>query len=29
MPLLAAQGIVTLEDALAASQRTYLARVQY
>ena len=29
IPLLAVQGIVTLEDALAASQRTYLSRVQY
>jgi len=27
--LLAAQGIVTLGDALAASRRTYLARLQY
>jgi DNA polymerase III subunit epsilon len=29
VPLLAAQGIVTLKDALAASQRTYHARVRY
>jgi DNA polymerase-3 subunit epsilon len=29
IPLLAAQGIVTLGEALAASQRTFLARVQY
>ena len=29
LPLLAAQGIVTLKDALVASQRTYLARVSY
>lgn len=29
LPLLAAQGIVTLEDALDASQRTYLAQVTY
>jgi DNA polymerase III subunit epsilon len=29
LPLLATQGIITLKDALAASQRTYLAGVQY
>jgi DNA polymerase-3 subunit epsilon len=29
LPLLAAQGIVTLKDALAASQETYLARLRY
>jgi len=29
LPLLAAEGIVTLKDALVASQRTYLARVSY
>ena len=29
IPLLAAQGIVTLKDALAASRRTYLARLRY
>ncbi|MGE5170017.1 MAG: exonuclease domain-containing protein [Rudaea sp.] len=29
IPLLAAQGIVTLKDALAASRRTYLARIRY
>lgn len=29
LPLLAAQGIVTLKDALDASQRTYLAQVTY
>lgn len=29
IPLLAAQGIVTLKDAIAASERTYLARIKY
>ncbi len=29
IPLLAGRGVLTLQDALAASRRTYLARVQY
>lgn len=29
LPLLAAQGVLTLGDALAASQQTYLSRVRY
>ena len=29
LPLLAAQGVSTLGDALAASQQTYLSRVRY
>ena len=29
LPLLASQRVLTLNDALAASRRTYLARVEY